>query len=76
MNCPIKQVAELTKETDIFSYDQFSSLVRVEEPGFETIFRETDSVGNLYETPDKSDHVYGAGSRLEKYTKKNSDCYG
>ena len=67
VNDRLKRVTNgLTKGVTMFSYDQFSSLVRAEEPGFETIFRETDSVGNLYETPDKSDRVYGAGSRLEK----------
>ena len=36
------------------------------ETGFDTIFRMADSVGNLYETKDYSDRVYGAGSCLEK----------
>jgi RHS repeat-associated protein len=50
----------------VYSYDQFSNLVSAKESGFETIFRSTDIVGNLYETKDCSDRIYGAGSRLEK----------
>ena len=50
----------------MYSYDQFSNLVSAKESGFETIFRSTDIVGNLYETKDCSDRIYGAGSRLEK----------
>ena len=63
VNDRLKKVANgLTKGVIMFSYDQFSNLVRAEESGVETIFRETDSVGNLYETPDKSNRVYGAGN--------------
>ena len=50
----------------MYSYDQFSNLVSAKESGFETIFRSTDIVGNLYETKDCSDRIYGAGSCLEK----------
>ena len=50
----------------MYSYDQFSNLVSAKESGFETIFRSADIVGNLYETKDCSDRIYGAGSRLEK----------
>ena len=50
----------------MYSYDRFSNLVSAKESGFETIFRSVDIVGNLYETKDCSDRIYGAGSRLEK----------
>ncbi len=67
VNYRLKKITnELTKGTALFSYDQFSSLVCAKETGFETIFRTTDCAGNLYETQDNSDRIYGAGSRLEK----------
>ncbi|MBD5465426.1 MAG: hypothetical protein HDR22_06355 [Lachnospiraceae bacterium] len=67
VNYQLKRITnELTKGTAMFSYDQFSNLVCAKESGFETIFRTTDCVGNLYETQDNSDRIYGAGSRLEK----------
>ena len=56
----------MTKGTTIFSCDQFSNLVSARESGFETIFRTTDEVGNLFETQDNSDRIYGGGSRLEQ----------
>ncbi len=31
---------------------------------FDFLYRSVDDVGNLYETKDKKDRVYGAGSRL------------
>lgn len=67
VNCQLKKVTnELTKGTTIFSYDQFSNLVSARESGFETIFRTTDTVGNLFETQDNSDRIYGGGNRLEQ----------
>ncbi len=67
VNYRLKKITnELTKGTAAFSYDQFSNLVCAKESGFETIFRTTDCVGNLYETQDNSDRIYGAGSRLER----------
>ena len=67
VSCQLKKVTnELTKGTTIFSYDQFSNLVSARESGFETIFRTTDAVGNLFETQDNSDCIYGGGSRLEQ----------
>ena len=67
VSCQLKKVTnELTKGTTIFSYDQFSNLVSARESGFETIFRTTDTVGNLFETQDNSDRIYGGGSRLEQ----------
>lgn len=61
-----KTVNELTKDTAVFSYDRIGNLVSARESGFDTIFRTADDVGNLYETPDGSDRIYGAGSRLEQ----------
>ena len=67
VNYQLKEVTNgLTKGTTVYSYDQFSNLVSAKESGFETIFRSADIVGNLYETKDCSDCIYGAGSRLEK----------
>lgn len=66
INCQLKEVAnELAKGTTVFSYDQFGNLASARESGFETIFRTADTVGNLYETGDYSDRIYGTGSRLE-----------
>jgi len=31
---------------------------------FDFLYRSVDDVGNLYETKDKKDRIYGAGSRL------------
>ena len=79
VNYRLKKVTnELTKGAALFSYDQFSNLICAEEPGFETIFRTTDSVGNLYETRDNSDRIYGAGSRLEQSginLKEKRNCF-
>ena len=61
-----KVTNELTKGTTRYSYDEFSNLVSARESGLDTIFRTTDHVGNLYTTQDKSDRIYGAGSRLEQ----------
>ena len=67
VNNRMKEVTNgLTKGITVFSYDQFCNLVSANETGFDTIFRMADSVGNLYETKDYSDRVYGAGNRLEK----------
>lgn len=67
VNHQLKKVTnEVTKGTAMFTYNQFSNLVCATETGFETIFRTPDMVGNFYETKDKSDRIYGAGSRLEK----------
>ena len=57
---------ELTRESAVFSYENAGRFICARERGFETIFRTMDAVGNLYETRDCSDRIYGAGSRLEK----------
>jgi len=46
-------------------YDEFSNLVWSNQGGqFDFLHRSFDDVGNLYETKEKKDRVYGAGSRL------------
>ena len=57
---------ELTRESAVFSYENAGRFICAREWGFETIFRTMDAVGNLYETRDCSDRIYGAGSRLEQ----------
>ncbi|MCY9545417.1 hypothetical protein [Lysinibacillus xylanilyticus] len=48
-----------------YGYDEFSNLVWSNQGGqFDFLHRSVDDVGNLYETKEKSDRVYGAGSRL------------
>ncbi|MDE6231916.1 MAG: AHH domain-containing protein, partial [Lachnospiraceae bacterium] len=67
INYRLKKITnELTNGIAVFSYDEFSNLVCAKESGFDTIFRTTDIVGNLYETRDNSDRIYGVGSRLEQ----------
>ncbi|RTQ92861.1 DUF6531 domain-containing protein [Lysinibacillus telephonicus] len=58
-------VNELTGVKVTYGYDEFSNLVWSNQGGqFDFLYRSVDDVGNLYETKDKSDRVYGAGSRL------------
>ncbi|MEC1180006.1 RHS repeat-associated core domain-containing protein [Metasolibacillus meyeri] len=56
---------ELTGIKTTYGYDEFSNLVSSSrEHRFDFLYRSVDEVGNLYETQDKTDRVYGAGSRL------------
>ncbi|MCH1624645.1 RHS repeat-associated core domain-containing protein [Fredinandcohnia quinoae] len=59
-------VNELTGVKVTYGYDEFSNLVWANQDSsqFDFLYRSVDDVGNLYETRDKSDRVYGAGSRL------------
>ncbi len=56
---------ELTGVKVTYGYDEFSNLVWSNQGGqFDFLHRSVDEVGNLYETKEKTDRVYGAGSRL------------
>ncbi|WP_276916762.1 RHS repeat domain-containing protein [Aneurinibacillus aneurinilyticus] len=58
-------VNELTGVKVTYGYDEFSNLVWSSQGGqFDFLHRSVDDVGNLYETKEKTDRVYGAGSRL------------
>ncbi|MEK5039317.1 RHS repeat-associated core domain-containing protein [Sporosarcina sp. FSL K6-3457] len=58
-------VNELTAGQTTYGYDEFSNLVWSNEGNpFDFLHRNVDDVGNLYETKEKSDRIYGAGSRL------------
>ncbi|WP_161804433.1 RHS repeat-associated core domain-containing protein [Lysinibacillus xylanilyticus] len=58
-------VNELIGVKVTYGYDEFSNLVWSNEGGqFDFLHRSVDDVGNLYETKEKTDRVYGAGSRL------------
>ncbi|MCL1989458.1 MAG: DUF6531 domain-containing protein [Defluviitaleaceae bacterium] len=57
---------ELTDKKTTFSYDRFLNLVGAEYGYEDKLYRWTDEVGNLYQTKDKSDRIYGKGSRLEQ----------
>ncbi|MBE1555922.1 RHS repeat-associated core domain-containing protein [Sporosarcina limicola] len=58
-------VNELTAGQVTYGYDEFSNLVWSNQDGqFDYLHRNVDDVGNLYETKEKTDRVYGAGSRL------------
>ena len=60
-------VNELTGVKVSYGYDEFSNLVWSNQSGqFDFLHRNVDDVGNLYETKEKTDRVYGAGSRLLK----------
>ena len=60
-----KVTNELTKGNIIYSYDRFSNLISAKGTEILSCFRMFDEAGNVYETEDKSDRIYGAGSRLE-----------
>ncbi|MEC1180000.1 RHS repeat-associated core domain-containing protein [Metasolibacillus meyeri] len=56
---------ELTGVKTTYGYDEFSNLVSSSrERRFDFLYRSVDEVGNLYETQDKTDRIYGVGSRL------------
>ncbi|WP_346234456.1 RHS repeat-associated core domain-containing protein [Lysinibacillus telephonicus] len=56
---------ELTGVKVTYGYDEFSNLVWANQDSqFDFLYRSVDDVGNLYETREKSDRVYGPGSRL------------
>ncbi|WP_346234452.1 RHS repeat-associated core domain-containing protein [Lysinibacillus telephonicus] len=58
-------VNELTGVKVTYGYDEFSNLVWANQDSqFDFLYRSVDEVGNLYETREKSDRVYGPGSRL------------
>ncbi|MGE7092254.1 RHS repeat domain-containing protein [Lysinibacillus sp. NPDC048646] len=58
-------VNELTGVKVTYGYDEFSNLVWSNQGGqFDFLHRSVDDVGNLYETKEKTDRVYGACSRL------------
>ncbi|MFF2795150.1 hypothetical protein [Lysinibacillus xylanilyticus] len=58
-------VNELTGVKVTYGYDEFSNLVWSNQGGqFDFLHRSVDDVGNLYETKEKTDRVYGPGSRL------------
>ncbi|WP_369814363.1 RHS repeat domain-containing protein [Lysinibacillus sp. FJAT-14745] len=58
-------VNELTGVKVTYGYDEFSNLVWSNQGGqFDFLHRSVDDVGNLYETKEKTDRIYGAGSRL------------
>jgi hypothetical protein len=60
---------ELTREKLTYDYDENSNLVSCRDGRWKFMYRNVDNVdnvGNLYESKDNSNRVYGAGSRLEK----------
>ncbi|WP_427108129.1 RHS repeat-associated core domain-containing protein [Lysinibacillus xylanilyticus] len=68
-------VNELTGVKITYGYDEFSNLVWSNQGGqFDFLHRSVDDVGNLYETNEKTDRVYGAGGRLLE-TKESNFSY-
>ncbi len=69
-------VNELTGVKVFYGYDEFSNLVWSNQGDqFDFLHRSVDDVGNLYETKEKTDRVYGAGSRLLE-TREATYSYG
>lgn len=67
MNQQLKSITnELNNTKTTFSYDEFSNLVKADYGLGNILHRQNDKVGNLYATSDKSDRIYGKGSRLEQ----------
>ncbi|MDR0295199.1 MAG: hypothetical protein LBH91_03275, partial [Prevotellaceae bacterium] len=65
--CLRKITNELTNAYHKYGYDAFSNLMSSEySHKHDYVYSSVDSVGNLYETKDRIDRIYGAGSRLEK----------
>jgi YD repeat-containing protein len=64
----------LTGTNTVYDYDEFSNLISShiasEYSKYDFIYRSVDDVGNIYETEDKTDRIYEAGSRL-KHTNIN-----
>ncbi|WP_349662310.1 DUF6531 domain-containing protein [Lysinibacillus zambalensis] len=68
-------VNELTGVRVTYGYDEFSNLVWSNQGGqFDFLHRSVDDVGNLYETKEMTDRIYGAGSRLLE-TKESTFSY-
>jgi YD repeat-containing protein len=62
-----KMTNELTSRHTTYGYDEFSNLVWADNSErFGFINRSADDVGNIFESQDKTDRIYGAGSRLEQ----------
>ena len=75
INDQLKKVTdELTGTYITYGYDEFRNLAWSRDNRFSFIYRSVDEVGNLYETENKSDRVYGAGSRLEQLRSKTVEA--
>jgi RHS repeat-associated protein len=67
INDKLKRVTNALTGTYItYGYDEFSNLIWSSNDLFSFIHRSADEVGNLYEMQDKTDRIYGTGSRLEQ----------
>jgi len=65
VNQRLKEITnELTNTKTTFYYNQFAELVRADYGFGEMMYRRSDEVGNIYESDDRSDRIYGKGSRL------------
>lgn len=66
----LKTVTDGSTRTKLtYGYDEYGSLVSSTANNkniLRYLYRASDDAGNIYETEDKSDRIYGAGSRLEK----------
>ncbi|MDR6546259.1 RHS repeat-associated protein [Chryseobacterium rhizosphaerae] len=70
----LKTVNEITGASTSFNYDSWDNLVSgnyQSRQQTETIYKAPDAIGNLFETPEQSDRMYGAGGRLLKDIRYN-----
>lgn len=70
-------VNELTGIKATYGYDEFSNLVWANQNSrqFDFLYRSVDDVGNLYETKDKTDRIYDAGSCGHDWPSRPSSLY-
>jgi hypothetical protein len=67
VNRRLKKISdELTNQSTVFTFNYYSELVGADYGYRDVLYRHTDEAGNIYKTEDKSDRIYGKGSRLEQ----------
>ncbi|PUV23853.1 RHS repeat domain-containing protein [Sphingobacterium athyrii] len=65
----LKSINELTGTSTTFNYDTWDNLVSGtydNRKDTQTIYKAPDTIGNLFETPDRTDRTHGAGGKLLK----------
>ncbi|MBP2619538.1 DUF6531 domain-containing protein [Chryseobacterium jejuense] len=70
----LKTINEITGASTTFSYDSWDNLVSGaydNRKETETIYKAPDAIGNLFETPDRTDRTYGPGGKLLKDLRYN-----
>ncbi|RQO29718.1 type IV secretion protein Rhs [Taibaiella sp. KBW10] len=62
----VQSINQLNRQAITYGYDALNQLVSAKPGGNEIEFKTPDEVGNLYETPDRTDRAYTRGGRLDK----------